>query len=208
MTPQYVGAVQSLCRVQTQNRESLRLEKPNDLGWRLRQEEKTRPTTGAPGPTEAQLPGARPGDLATRSRAGSEDAGAATQQGTTSRSQRSGRIRQPGSVMAEKSRGPSPPLSSPKVAEAQRALCGAGRQAGVQGTPWTLLSLETLSEVADSHRVSSGHDKPALLGLLPLLSDVSLCQASGSSSLACSFLSISLLTCVPAASFTLLGAQE
>ena len=82
MTPQYVGAVQSLCRVQTQNRESLRLEKPNDLGWRLRQEEKTRPTTGAPGPTEAQLPGARPGDLATRSRAGSEDAGAATQQGT------------------------------------------------------------------------------------------------------------------------------
>ena len=94
------------------------------------------------------------------------------------------------------------------MAEAQRALCGAGRQAGVQGTPWTLLSLETLSEVADSHRVSSDHDKPALLGLLPLLSDVSLCQASGSSSLACSFLSISLLTCVPAASFTLLGAQE
>ena len=74
MTPQYVGAVQSLCRVQTQNRERLRLEKPNDLGWRLRQEGKTRPTPGAPGPMKAQLPGARPGDLTTRSRAGSEDA--------------------------------------------------------------------------------------------------------------------------------------
>lgn len=80
----------------------------------------------------------------------------------------------------------------------------------MQGMPWTFLSLEALSEVADSpgRRVSSGRDEPARLGLLPLLSDVSLCQASGSSRLACSFLSISLLACVPAASFTLLGAQE
>lgn len=110
VTPQYAGVVHSLCRVQTQSRERLRLEKPNDLGSRLRQEEKTRPTRGAAGAMEAQLPGARPGDLATRSRAGSEDAGAAAQQETTSRSQRSGSIRQPGAVMAEKPRGPLPRL--------------------------------------------------------------------------------------------------
>lgn len=100
------------------------------------------------------------------------------------------------------------------MAEAQRVLCGAGRQAGVEGTPWVLLSLETLSEVArhpaDSagHRVSSVHEELVLLVFLPLLSGVSLCQASGSSRLARSFLSISLLACVSAASFTLLGAQE
>lgn len=201
MTPQYVGAVQSLCRVQTQNRERLRLEKPNDLGWRFRQEEKTRPTLGL----QAQR---RHNSLGPGQETWPPDQGPGVR--TQSRSQRSGRIRQPGSVMAEKPPGPSPPLSSPKVAEAQRALCGAGSQAGVQGMPWTFLSLEALSEVADSpgRRVSSGRDEPAQLGLLPLLSDVSLCQASGSSRLACSFLSISLLACVPAASFTLLGAQE
>ena len=107
-----------------------------------------------------------------------------------------------------------PPVSSPKVAEAQRALRGAGRQAGVEGTPSILLSLETLSEVArhpaDSpgRHVSSVGDEPALLVFLPLLSGASLCQASGSSRLVRGFPSVSLLTCVPAASFTLLGVQE
>ena len=107
-----------------------------------------------------------------------------------------------------------PPVSSPKVAEAQRALHGAGRQAGVDGTPSIPLSLETLSEAArhpaDSpgRRVSSVGDEPALLAFLPLLSGASLCQASGSSRLARGSLSVSLLACVPAASFTLLGVQE
>lgn len=107
-----------------------------------------------------------------------------------------------------------PPVSSPKVAEAQRALRGAGRQAGVEGMPSILLSLETLTEVAhhpaDSpgRHVSSVSDEPALLAFLPLLSGGSLCQASGSSLLARGFLSVSLLACVPAASFTLLGVQE
>lgn len=151
--------------------------------------------------------------MATRSRAGSEDARAATQQGMASRSQRSGRIRQPGSVMAKKPRGPRPRVFS-QSGRSPEALCGAGRQAGVEGTPSILLSLETLSEVvrhpADSpgRCVSSVGEEPALPAFLPLLSGASLCQASGRSRLARGFLSVSLLSCVPAASFTLLGAQE
>lgn len=114
---------------------------PNDLGSRLRQEERPNPQQGS-GATERNSLGPRPGDLATRSRAGSETRELLPSKKRLAGSQRSGTVRQPGAVMAEKPRGPLRLL--PKWPKPRGALCGAGRQAGVEGPPWILLSLDAL----------------------------------------------------------------